>query len=220
MVYTAVNLNMFDLEMGGATASVSSTIFAALFMVSFQFFSGELVFYRIYEDMRGTMSNRLFMTPITVRTFIGGVAAASWVFNIVQAALIFAIPALIFGANWGNPLVFIGVLLMISVISQLIGALISLVVPKFGVAKGIHAGLCFLMMGLSGGLPIPIGTNDVMIFIMQYGTPLGLGFQAIINSGYVMDDMPQAMLNMGILACIMVVLAVIVAILAKRRQTP
>jgi len=214
------SIGLFQLsgDYDSANLTATATFLAVIFMVSFQFFSGELIIHNIYGELRGPVSSRLFVSPVPQRTFIMGCAVSCWVFNIIQALVIFIVTAIFFDVYWGNPLVFIAVLLLISIMSQLIGALISILVPTRKVASGILNGLAFLMMFLSGMLFISFGDSPIATFITSYATPLALGFRAILFAGPVFDDMSRAMFNLGILTVITVVLGFIVFVLGRRRS--
>ncbi|MCL2864351.1 MAG: ABC transporter permease [Lachnospiraceae bacterium] len=219
------NIGMFDLigEQVGADLTntfeftATTTAITILFMVSFQFFAGELILRAINEDLRGEVRWRLFATPNQGKSFLIGAAASSWVFNLIQGILIFGLSALVFDVYWGNMLVVIPLFLLVSISSQLIASLIAILAPKRA-AFGIHTGMCFLMMFLSGWLFVDFGDGPVARFIMYYVTPLGLGARGILYAGPVGDDMRQALFHLGILAAMTVILAFLVLILGRRQK--
>jgi len=218
------NIGVFQMQGGDLAAAAdavaaNATFIAVMFMVSFQFFSGELLVEGIYDDLtEGSMRWRLFASPVPQRTFLSGMALASWMFNIVQALVILGVTAIIFDVRWGNPFVLVAAILLISVLSQLIAAFISQVSPKRKTATVTFNILCFAMMFLSGMLFIPLGDSAVAMFIQQYATPLALGYRAILYAGPVFYNMSQALINLGILAAITAVFAVLVFALGRRRK--
>jgi len=218
-------IGLFEMQGGDLAAAAdgvaaNATVLAAVFMVSFQFFSGELLLEDIFDELKtGPVRWRLFAAPVPQRTFLSGAAMASWLFGIVQALVIFGVVGLLFDVHWGNPLVFIAVILIVSIMSQLIAALITQLVSKRGTAVVVLNILCFAMMFLSGFLFIPLGNSPIATFIQQYGTPLSLGYRAILYAGPVFDDMSRALFNLGILGAITAVLAVLVFALGRRRRT-
>ncbi|MCL2365722.1 MAG: ABC transporter permease [Oscillospiraceae bacterium] len=219
------NIGMFELQGGDLAAAeagitATATFIAAMFMVSFQFFSGELLIYNLYDDLKeGSVRWRLAATPIPRRAFISGAVMASWIFNLAQAFVLFGVSALVFNVHFGNPLMFVSIILLVSIISQLFAAFISQIAPKRKAATVAFNILCFGMMFLSGMLFIPLGNSPIATFIQQQGTPLALGFRAILYAGPVFDDMSRALLNLGILGIIALVLATLVFVLGRRHKS-
>ncbi|MCL2391126.1 MAG: ABC transporter permease [Oscillospiraceae bacterium] len=205
-------------ESDSVDLAATATLLAAMFMVSFQFFSGDFIIHNIYNDLRGPISSRLYATPVTQRTFVIGCSLACWIFNVVQAVAIFTVASIFFDVYWGNPLIFIAVVLLTSIMCQLIGALIALTVSTRKVASGIMGGLGFFMMFLSGMLFVSFGDGPVATFITSYATPISLGYRAILFAGPILDDMSSAIFNVGILAALTVVLGGIVYLLGRRRS--
>ncbi|MCL2401982.1 MAG: ABC transporter permease [Oscillospiraceae bacterium] len=218
------NIGMFELQGGDVAAAAdgvaaTATLLAAMFMVSFQFFSGELLIESIYDDFtEGARRWRLLASPVPRRTFLSGTAMACWVFSIAQALVIFSVVGLLFDVHWGNPLVFLAVILIVSIMSQLIAALITQLAPKRKTATVSMNILCFAMMFLGGFLFIPLGDSAIATFVQQYGTPLSLAYRAILYAGPVFDDMSQALFNLGILVAITAVLTMLVLALGRRRK--
>jgi len=196
-----------------------ATLLAAAFMVSFQFFSGEILIYSIYDDLKeGPVRWRLMASPVPQRTFLAGASMASWLFNLLQGILIFTVTALVFDIEWGNPLVLVAVLLIISIMSQLVAALISQLAPKRKNATVASMIFCFGQMLLSGFFFVPLGNSAIATFLQEHGTPLSLASRAILFAGPILDDMSEAMFNIGVLAAITAVLAVLVFALGRRRR--
>jgi len=208
-----------DLATNTDAVAMQTTFLAVMFMISFQFFSGELLLENMYNDLKeGSVRWRLLASPVPQRTFLSGIALSSWIYNIAQALVIFGVTAIAFDVRWGNPLVFVIVLLLVSVLSQLIAALITQLAPKRKTASVAINILCFGMMFLSGMLFVPLGDSAIATFLQQYGTPLALGYRAILYAGPVLDNMAQAWTNIGILAAITAVMAVVVFALGRRRR--
>jgi len=219
------NIGMFelmggDLAAAGDAVAANATLLAAVFMVAFQFFSGELLMENIYDNFKeGPVRWRLLASPVPMRTFLAGAVVANWVFNLLQALLIFTVVGLLFDVRWGNPLMFASVILTVSILSQLIGALVSQVVPKRKAGTVTINVFCLGMMFLSGFLFIPLGDSAIATFITSYGTPLALAYRAILYAGPVLDDMGQALFNLSILGGITLVTAILVFIFGRRRTS-
>ena len=219
-----VTINMFGNgfvvgESNDPIMTLQASAIATTFMIAFQFFSMEVVTNIIFEDLKGPVRWRLFMTPVPQRTFHAAVSAAGFMVTIVQGISIFGISALVFGARIDNPLFFITVFMIVAVIVQLMGLIISQSAPTLRVASGITYAICFGMMIFSGILFIPLGDSALATFVLSYGTPLALATRAIFYAGPILDNMNQAMINLSVLLAITLVLAVVYMILGRRRKT-
>ena len=212
----AIIMNQDNPNVDPAIAITSITV---LFMIAFQFFSGQTLVYHIYDDIRGDVHWRLLATPVPQRTFYVGAFMAAWAFIFTQGLLIIGVTTLIFDMRWGNPLVLIATLFLISLISQLLVVTISQVSKTRQLANGIVMGLGFMMMLLSNALFVNLGSSAIAVFFRTYGTPLALGQRAIMFSGVVETDMSEVMLSMGALAAIVIVLAGLAAVLGRRRRS-
>ena len=216
-------IGMFDQMADGMETAVdniaaNATVLAAVFMVAFQFFSGELLIYNGYELKEGDVRWRLRAAPVPQRTFLAGVSLSSWIFNLAQGILIFSVVVLLFDAHLGNPLIFIAVLLIVSIMSQLLAALIIQLAPRRKTASIVINVFCFAQMFLSGFLFIPLGNSALAEFVTSYGTPLALAHRAILYAGPVLDDMSQAVFNLSILGGITLILIAANLILGRRRS--
>ena len=210
--------SVINIAAGAQDIPMQVTAIATLFMISFQFASGDVLSYSIYDDIRGPVRWRLLATPVPPGTFFTGAFAASWVFNIVQGILIVGATALLFDTRWGNMFVFAVVLLLVSVISQLMALTIAHFAPTRKMASGIITAIVLFMMFSSGALFVPLGDSAFAVFLQSYGTPLALAWRAILFSGLAEDNMSQAMFNIGILGVIAAVLAGLVLILGRRKK--
>ena len=195
-------------EVGNVSTAVEATAIAAIFMLAFQFFSSDLLVYNVYDDIRGNVRWRLLAAPVPQHTFFVAAMAASWVFNLLQAAIIMGVSSIAFEMEWGYLWVMFVVVLLVSLIAQLIALLMTQLFKTRKVASGILQGLCFLFMLLSGILFVPLGDNAIATFVQQYGTPLGVAWNAIGNSGLVEYDMSEVVRSLIILGGMIVALAI------------
>jgi len=217
---SVININIMETAGNAQNTAAEVTAIAALFAISFQLFSGDVLIYSVYDDLRGPVGQRLRATPVPPNTFFVGALLASWIFNIVQATFILGVTTLVFDTSWGSPFVLIAAILLVSVISQLMSLIISQFAPTRKAASGILTAIGLFMMFLSGALFVPLGNSAIAEFIRSYGGPLALAWRSILFSGVVEDnvDMNQAMFNIGILAIIAVVLAGFAIITGRRRR--
>jgi len=203
-----------------------------LMILSFQFFSSEVLYYDLFTTLRGEVANRLYMSPVKQNKFFIGAVGWSWIFSIFQAAVIFTIVYLVFPEAYFPSFWLLGTMvLIVSILSQLKGALMPLIAKTRKSADGISAIVCFGMMFLSGGLLVNFGESDFAVFLMTRSNPLALAWSALQQdtawqrylSGDLQVSIPDPTnfitTNLIILGIVMVVLAAVVVILGKRRKT-
>ncbi|MCL2592650.1 MAG: ABC transporter permease [Defluviitaleaceae bacterium] len=199
--------------------NLAATGASAVMLIAFQFFCGQILLHYFMKDFRGDMRFRLQAAPVSGTSFIVGAVLASWVFSVIQGLIIIIVTALFFNVYWGNPLITALIFLIVSIMSQLLAALTALLSNKYSTATAISFIYCFGFMILSGVMIGSLGDNALMNFLETRGTPLSLAWRGIHYSGFILDDMNQAWINISILAIMTVVLAVAVFIVAKRRRS-
>jgi len=199
--------------------NIVATGASAVMLIAFQFFCGQMLLHYFMKDFRSDMRFRLQSTPVSSSKFILGAVLASWVFSVMQGLIIIIITALFFNVYWANPFILALIFLIVSIMSQLLAALTALLSSKYSTATAITFIYCFGFMILSGVMIGSLGDNAVMRFFETHGTPLSLAWRGIHYSGFILDDMNQAWLNISILAIITAVLAVAVLIVARRRRS-
>jgi len=194
-------------------------------VLGFQFFNVGIVLAFLYEDFRGDMRWRLRASPHSLMSFVLPTFMAGWLLSIIFGLVVTAVATIAFNVYLGNLLVFVTVLLLISLMATLIGMLLFLLVKKFSAANTAVYIISFGLMILSGFM-FPLGSSALAEFVQTYGTPLALGTRAIAYSGMLNDldpeifaggGMEQALINIGVLAAITVVLAIL-ALVVSRRQ--
>jgi hypothetical protein len=200
-----------------------STHIAIMFMVSFQFFGGNVLLDHIHADFRGDRRWRMFSMPVKTNDYVFGILAACFVFCIMQGALIIGISAVFLDVYWGNPWILITTLFACAGLAQLLYMLLFLLLQKKSTVEGLAQVIIFAMMFASGWIGINMdGTNGSTgtafnNFFTQYGTPISLARNAITNSGFLGNDMNKAVLSVGILYVLLIAFAVAVALIGKHK---
>ncbi|MCL2621067.1 MAG: ABC transporter permease [Defluviitaleaceae bacterium] len=198
-------------------------ILVTLFILSFQFFSSEVLYYELFTTLRGDVADRLYMSPVTKNKFYAGAIAWSWTFSILQAVIIFTVVYLAFPDNpYPSTWLLVTMVLIVSILAQLKGAFMPYIAKTRKAADGISAAICFGMMFLSGGLMVNFGESDFAQFLMGRSNPLALAWSAIqwdiqYQLGTNDGRHSEIMLNIGILVAITVVLFVVLIVLGRRR---
>ena len=204
---------------------VQATMMTAIFMLSFQFFSADILTYNVFDDLRGNAKWRLQAAPVPMRKFYVGAALSSWVFNLIQAAAILGVASIFYEVHWGSWPIVVGTILLTSIIAHLIVMLLLQFANSRKLASGVMQGLCFGFMALSGILFVPLGNSPIARFIQDFGTPLGQGINAIGygGAGSIDDalggaggatDIGRALQFLGVMGAVAVVL--LLAIIAIR----
>ena len=200
-----------------------STHIAIMFMVTFQFFGGNVLLDHIHADFRGDRRWRIFSMPVKTNDYVFGILAACFVFCIVQGALVIGISAVFLDVYWGNPWILIATLFACAGLAQLLYMLLFLLFPKKGTIEGLAQVIIFAMMFASGWIGINMdgtaGSTGTAFnnFFTQYGTPISLARNAITNSGFLGKDIDNAILSVGILYVLLIALAVAVALIGKHK---
>ena len=218
--------------------NVIASFMAPAFLLSFQFFNSMYMFHLLYADLRGGMRWRLLAAPCPVSTFFFPAFAASWLVSYAIGVVYIIVTAVFLNVYWGNFFVLAVVLGLISLMATIAAVLIFLFTNKLSKANAVGYIVAFGLMVLSGNM-IPLqlfGDNAVINFLLNHGTPLSIGQVAIISSGPlgtifegtgISIGLPglvatgagsRAAQNIGILAIITLVLALVTVIAARRRK--
>jgi len=221
IVINSMFTDTFVLDGYNATASNNMPAF----MLAFQFFNMGIVLQYLYNDFRGDMRWRLRSTPHSLLSFIIPTFVANWIFSVGLGIVIIIVSALFLNAYLGNLLILATVLILVSLIATLLAMIIFLLTKKASLANGLVYIISFGLMILSGYM-FPLGRSAVAIFLNTYGTPLSLGVRAIMYSGALSEILPSligygmsdAIFNIGILAAIVAILALIVLAISLLRR--
>ena len=207
--------------------NVTASFAMPMLMLAFQFFNMGFLHCVLYHDFKGDMRWRLRAAPQSLTAFMLPAFTAGWIFSVICGTVVILVSALFLNVYLGNLLVLAAVLLLISLMATFLAMLIFLFVPKVNAANGLVYIISFGFLALSGAF-FPLGNSAVAEFITRFGTPLALGQRAIIYAGSLNDilvavgepgrGMEQALINIGILAAITLVLALITLIAARRRK--
>jgi len=197
--------------------NVAASEISTMIMVMFQFFSGAYIFDAVYLDFRGDRRWRLYSAPVSQNKFFFTAAAASWLVTAVQGLIIVVITSVFLNAYWGNIGVLLLAIALLSAVAQIISIIISQFVKVKKTAEAVSMVIIFAMAIINGMMPINI-PGDIGAFLRNLPTPMRLGFNAIIDSGFIGNDMDNVLFSLGILAAIFAGLVVIAAIIGRRRK--
>ena len=99
---------------------------AIVIVLGFQFFGADLTTNWLHADLKGSTRLRLHASGNDQRVFYLAVVIAGWLFNTLMGAVLVAITSLIafFNADWGNYILIMLAILLLSFLTQLVGVLI------------------------------------------------------------------------------------------------
>jgi hypothetical protein len=205
--------------------NVVATHIAIMFMISFQFFGGSVLLDYLHTDFRGDRRWRMFSMPVKTNDFVFASLGACFIYCLVQGGLVIGITAIFLDVHWGNPLVLVVTLAACSMLSQLVWMLLFLIFPKKGTVEAAGQIITWAMMIASGWIGMSIDDGDVIVaggaafnnFITRFGTPISLARNAITNSGFIGDDMNNALISLGALYAVLIIIAAAVIIVGKKK---
>jgi ABC-2 type transport system permease protein len=141
-------------------------------MIFFVFFTGANTAQSIiHEHEEGTLS-RLFSTPTSLTSILGGKFAAVFLTLIVQAVVLSMASALVFGIDWGSPLA-LGMVIVGLVVSGAGFGIMMMSLIKSTRQAGAVTGGVLVVMGMAGGLfttglpGVPAALDTAGLFLPQ-----------------------------------------------------
>jgi hypothetical protein len=232
----ALNVLVFNANMEGYYHITNGyDMFATQAMVSvlvlFAFFSTTTVIDYMHSDIYGNRRWRLMAAPTGFNKFILAAICAAVIFSLVTGALLLVAGRLIFSAYVPNLFVTMATVFLLALLGQALGVVLFTFFRKKSQTEAIAMVLGFGMMIMQGGFmgTIDLGVDAINRFFQEF-TPFSLGFRAIMYSAALADEpgtiayamynwgsMSLVWRNLGILAAITAVLAVVGIVFKGRR---
>jgi len=200
----------------GNLAGITATIISVVIIVMFAFFGSALVYDLLFDDFKSPRRWRLLAAPTSLGKYVMANIIICTVFSLITSALIFVANVFIFDAFVPNLLVMGAALFLFTVFAQLLGMFIFLIAPKKGVAEAIVQGIVWSTSLLAGNMMGGINLGRFGNFIFQRATPNAIAMQAMFDN--IFGDTRAAMTQIGYLGIYVVVMAIVVAITARRRS--
>ncbi len=147
-----------------------STFFVAGMAVFFLFFTVQYGVASLLEEQHdGTMS-RLLAAPIGRLSIIGGKAITSFVLGLLSMVTLIIASALLLGAQWGNPL---GVLMLVVAGVSAAVAIMAVVatVAKTAEQAGNYQSIIAVILGMLGGVFFPVSQATGILAALARITP-------------------------------------------------
>jgi ABC-2 type transport system permease protein len=188
-----------------ATSKILSgtTFYAAGLAIFFLFFTIQFGVNSLLEERHAGTLARLLAAPIPKTSIIAGKALNAFVLGFVSMVVLAVATTLMFGAEWGNP---IGVLLLI--VSGIFAAIgIMAIVAAFAKTAeqgAVFSGIIAMVLGFLGGTFFPVGQAGGVLGRLRFVTPHAWFMQGLgdLAGGRLLDVMPSviALLVFGVVA--------------------
>jgi hypothetical protein len=194
-----------------------ATYVTIMFMLSFQLTSGGMYLLKyLNHDLAKPMRWRLKATPCPIHGFIFSATVACTVFTMVQGLLIIGFTAFFMKVYWGNIMVTIFAFLLISIVAQLMGMIMFLMVRNLGTAESLLLFIIMTMMAFNGNM-FRLPQNTFFEFMKKFGTPIALAQTAIFESGFLGGSMFTVGICLAALAGIITIFAGAIIALGRRK---
>ena len=204
-----------DTEYLKGAASIS-TFFAIGMMVFFQLFGGLYGMQSTRELFLQPRRWRIRALPCRPLVLVFAVLAAGSVLSLLQGALLVVFSVAFLGARFGNLAVVFLTLLGIAMLSQLIGATLTLLMRR-SVAASIAQWIVAYGSGVLGGIIFPLPAHSAFFrFTSTYGTPFSLAQTALLDASHG-GPAGRIALCIGVIFAACALLACAAALLGRRR---
>lgn len=208
LILLGIPLGIIILNLAAATGNlpeyvnigeIPTFVFIVVMMtLCFQFFSGEFLHEFLNYDLRSELKWRLLASPVARSTYVFAMAGAGFVTTIMQGLLIFVVMIFGFGVKLGSPLIWLPVLVVIAIMSQLVSVLVVLFTTTKKATAAMSMTIGFAIMATGGVLFIP---PTVIPDFMFYSNPAVIGARAMMHQvDHTMLGGANPWLNIAILA--------------------
>lgn len=183
--------------------------------VIFVFLNGMLAGQTMVQARQLGVTRRMLSTPTGVGPHILGVGAGRWMLGLLQAAILFACGALIFGAKVGDPVASTAIVLVWTALSATVGMMVGAVaktadqVTAMAVPLGIG-------MGMLGGSMWPLSIVPEFMQTIGHLTPHAWANDAWIVVSEEGGGLADITTELGVLIAATVALAAIAVVLLRR----
>jgi len=168
-----------------------NTFYAAGLAIFFLFFTVQFGVNGLLDERNTGTLSRLLAAPIKRTSIILGKAITAFVLGVVSMSILVVATTLLFGADWGNP---IGVLLLIVTGTMAAMGIMAIVAgfAKTAEQAGNFAGIIGMVLGFLGGTFFPIAQAGGVLAQMRFLTPHGWFMQGLgdLAGGNLADIVP------------------------------
>lgn len=196
-----------------ATSKILSgtTFYAAGLAIFFLFFTVQFGVNSLLEERHAGTLSRLLAAPIPRLAIVAGKALTAFALGLISMIILAAATTLLFGADWGNP---VGVLLLIVAgIFSAIGIMaIVAAFAKTAEQAALFASIVGVVLGFLGGTFFPVGQAGGVLARLRFVAPHAWFLQGLgdLAGGTLTDVLPAvfALVAFGIAAGVLAYLGV------------
>lgn len=156
----------------------------------FLFFAVGVVAQRMLEEHRTKVLDRVRTTPVTLRQVLAGKALSAVITGLLALLVIWGVTSVALGADWGDPVGVVALLVAASLAIAAIGCLVAAVARTERAADSLSTVLA-LVLALLGGSFIPLADMPAPLARIALATPNGLalrGFAELSAGGGTLAD--------------------------------
>ncbi|MPV50168.1 ABC transporter permease subunit [Pseudactinotalea sp. HY160] len=168
------------------------------------------------DARRNRTISRILAAPVSARQLASGQVLGRWTIAMVQGILIIIAARLIFGVDWGNPLLTVLVLAVFGLTAAGAALVMGALISSEGAATGAGIGIGLVLAAL-GGCMLPLDLFTGTLRTVAHVTPHAWAYEAFAaiqrHDAGLLDVLPQV----GVLAGFAVI-AVTIGTLAVRRS--
>jgi ABC-2 type transport system permease protein len=168
-----------------------TTFYAAGLAIFFLFFTVQFGVNGLLEERHAGTLPRLLAAPIAKFAIVAGKAITAAIMGIISMSVLVVATSLMFGAEWGNPL---GVLLLIvGGIFAAIGIMgIVGAFAKTAEQAQVYSSIIAVVLGFMGGTFFPVGQSGGLLAKLRFVTPHAWFMQGLgdLSGGSVADVLP------------------------------
>jgi ABC-2 type transport system permease protein len=137
---------------------------------------------------------RSLAAPVSTRQVLLGQATGRFTIAMVQAIYIVIATALLFGVDWGNPLLTLLVLVVFSAVAAGAAMVLGALMDNEGAASGVGVGLGLVLAGLGGGM-VPLELFTDTLRTVAHATPHAWAYEAFAeiqrHDASIVEILPQ-----------------------------
>jgi ABC-2 type transport system permease protein len=149
------------------------TALAIGFALTFQIYGSVISFETLAEDLYSPMHDRIFASPVEIRSIILSILVSSTVVSFLQTSILLVFSSIILGASFPSLLLVLLVLLVSVVFNQLFGTVLLFLTGGVKTANMVTT-IYGSIVPMTVGLYFPLPQTAFFRILRLYGTPMGL----------------------------------------------
>ena len=181
----------------------------------FVFLNGMLAGMTLVESRRLGVARRMLSTPTGVGPYILGVGLGRWWLGLLQAVILFGAGALLFGADFGDPVAAAILAVLWAALSAAVGMVLGAVARTADQVTAVSVPLG-IGMGMLGGSMWPLAVVPAFMQTIGHLTPHAWANDAWITLTQDGGGLADIATELGVLLAITLVLSALAVVLLRR----